>query len=156
MREVYNLIALIKNYFKADRIVNTVQFGDLKEVDLNKTTIFPLTHFWMERAGFQGRTLTFTLNFMFLDIVDDNKTEDNDFIYGSDNLLDILNEQWAVCNQFLVALTDYKGDLASQQYILVGEPEAEMMYEEFENKLAGWGLTVTIEVPNDKYNACVT
>lgn len=153
MQEVYKIIGQIKNHFKQDLMVNTVKFGDIKEVDLDKTTIFPLTHFWLERAGFQGRTLSFTLNFMFLDIVNQSKTVEEDE-YGQDNLLDVLNEQWAIANRFLVALLDYRGTLASQQYVLLGEPEANMLYEEMENKLAGWGISITIEVPNDKYDAC--
>lgn len=165
MKEVYNIITLIKEHFKAEPLINTVKFGDVKEVDLNKTTIFPLTHFWIERAAFQGRTLTFTLNFMVLCTVDQVNTEaiengsdtelnENIFKYGEDNLIDVLNETWAVVNRFLVEFMDYRGDYGNAQYVLVGEPEANMLYEEMENKLSGWGFSMTIEVPNDKYDAC--
>ena len=42
MKEVYDLLDKIKDRLRANNITNTVTFGDIMEVDLTKTTIFPL------------------------------------------------------------------------------------------------------------------
>ena len=44
MRQVYTVLDKIKNILRANGITKTVTFGDITEVDLNKTTIFPLAH----------------------------------------------------------------------------------------------------------------
>ena len=95
---------------------------------------------------------------MFLDVVDSTRRpikvdgvydEDDTDKFYEENLHEILNELYKEVNILLTELTDYRGELAEQQYVLLGEPTAEMLYEEFENKLAGWGLTLDIQVPND-------
>ena len=54
-----------------------------------------------------------------------------------------------VVNGLIESVRGNRGVLAEQQYVLVNNPEAEMLYEEFENKLAGWGISFVIDVPND-------
>ncbi len=152
MTQVYDVIDAIKSHLDADISVNHVSFGDFSNVDTDKTTLFPLSHFWIQGAGFEGNILTFTLDMMFLDIVDD-RNENDDTFYGNDNLQDILNTQFAVVNGLIKALEEQRGALARQQYIVLNEPRAELLYEEFENKLAGWGLSVDIQVPNN-YSVC--
>ena len=44
MRQVYTVLDKLKEILRANGITKTVTFGDLTEVDLNKTTIFPLSH----------------------------------------------------------------------------------------------------------------
>lgn len=160
MRKVYDVITAVRNHFEYnDTFTNKVVFGDIDDVDLNKVQMFPLTQFWMQNSTFNRRTIQFTLNFLFLDVVDDDNTnikgglfdlsKSGDSFFGNSNFIDVLNQQHSVATDFLVSLTDYRGELAEQKYVLIGEPSAEMLYEKFENKLAGWGVSVTIEVPND-------
>ena len=42
MTHVYDILEIIKDELLASPSVNTVTYGDLSEVDLDKTTIFPL------------------------------------------------------------------------------------------------------------------
>ena len=44
MKEYYDLIDNIYNYLIGNVNINTVTKGDLMEVDLSKSTIFPLAH----------------------------------------------------------------------------------------------------------------
>ena len=44
MKGFYNLTDKLKDTLLAEPFVNTVTFGSLDDVDLNKQTIFPLSH----------------------------------------------------------------------------------------------------------------
>jgi len=148
MKQVYNILDAIKGHLENDTNVNHVSFGDFKSIDTSKTTIFPVSHFWMNKASMEGSTIRFTIDLMCLDVVDESKEYENSF-YGSNNLQDVLNTQLQVVNSLIESVRSTRGALAEQQYVLVNNPEAEMLYEEFENKLAGWGITFVITVPND-------
>ena len=97
MRQVYNVLDAIKDHLQADVNVNHVSFGDFRDVDIDKTTIFPVSHFWMNKAAMEGQTIRFTIDLMCLDVVDQTKEYENSF-YGSNNLQDILNSQLQVVN----------------------------------------------------------
>jgi len=43
-RGFYVITDLIENLLIADEYINTVTYGDISDVDLNKQTIFPLGH----------------------------------------------------------------------------------------------------------------
>ena len=47
---VYDILTKIKEHLEADVSINTVTFGDIMEVDLNKQTIFPLAHMMIDNA----------------------------------------------------------------------------------------------------------
>ena len=47
MRQVYTVIDKIQEKLKDNGITNKVTFGDILEVDLDKTTIYPLSHISM-------------------------------------------------------------------------------------------------------------
>ena len=96
----------------------------------------------------EGQTSRFTIDLMCFDVVEQTKEYENSF-YGSTNLQDVLNTQLQVVNGLIESVRGNRGALAEQQYVLVNNPEAEMLYEEFENKLAGWGISFVIDVPND-------
>ena len=44
MKGFYNVTKELKTALAAEPFVNTVTFGSLDDVDLNKQTIFPLSH----------------------------------------------------------------------------------------------------------------
>ena len=44
MKGFYNVTDKLKDTLLAEPFVNTVTFGSLDDVDLNKQTIFPLSH----------------------------------------------------------------------------------------------------------------
>jgi|TARA_R110000868_G_scaffold183275_1_gene424456 hypothetical protein len=153
MTQVYEIVDKVKGFLEQDENVNKVSFGDFSEVDLDKTTIFPLSHFWITECGFVGTTMQFSLDMMFLDIVSESK-EFVDSFYGNDDLHDILNTQHKVVTRLVANLKSNFRTNIDPQYLIVGEPVAEVLYEKFENKLAGWGLKVTFEVPNE-FDNCI-
>jgi hypothetical protein len=137
----YEITQAIKDQLNKDLFVNTVTIGDIFKVDLNKQTIFPLSHIIINSATYQGVTWNYNISILCMDIVDESKSLTTDIFLGNDNEQDVLNTQLMVVNRFLEVLR--RGDLA-EDYELVGTPSVEFFTERFENKLAG--VTVTFEM----------
>ena len=70
---------------------------------------------------------------------------------GNTNTQDILNTQLAVSNRLVSRLRI--GTLSQDGYQLVGDPTCEPFFDRFENILAGWATTFTVQILND-LNAC--
>ena len=73
MQGFYNLSEKIRQTLQLDDFVNTVTYGDIYDVDLNKQTIFPLSHFMINSATMQGNVWNFSLSLLCMDIVDESK-----------------------------------------------------------------------------------
>ncbi len=148
MTQVYNIVDKLKDRLRTNPNVFTVTYGDITEVDLNKTTIFPLTHLNITNVVFNGSVMNFTLQILSLDIVDYNKdAPTKDVINGNDNLQDVYNSQLQVINDVIEQLR--RGDMFSERLQLLEAPSAEPFKDRFENELAGWGVNITISMPNE-------
>ena len=79
MRQVYTVLDKIKEILRANGITKTVTFGDLTQVDLNKTSIFPLAHIIFGNVTFQDGIMSASIRILCLDVVDvtkEKQTED--------------------------------------------------------------------------------
>lgn len=147
MNHVYDILDKLKNELRGTVGVNTVSFGMLSEVDLDKTTIFPLAHIIIEQARPTQRVVEFDFTIILTDVVDENnKKENDDMFYGNNNLHDVLNTQFEVGNRISALLQ--RGDLFEQNYQIFSEPRMDVMIDRFSNTLAGWELKFTIQVQN--------
>ena len=61
MTQFYDILETIKNELRASPFINTVTFGDIGEVDLDKTSMFPLSHIIMENVQYKGNILIFNV-----------------------------------------------------------------------------------------------
>jgi hypothetical protein len=150
MTSFYDVINSIKTYLQGNNSVNTVTFGDLLEVDLNKQTIFPLSHLTVRDVSFSDHTMTFTVNVMAFDIVDETKQNDKEQVepfYGNNNKQDVLNTQLMVLNGLQSSLR--RGGLFQQDFIVDNNLTATLIEERFDNLLVGWEMDITVEVPNN-------
>lgn len=147
MTEFYDIIGNLKTVLKAQPFVNTVTTGSLEDVDLNKQTIFPLSHIIVNSAIPKSSTIVFNISIIAMDIVDESKQETSDIFVGNDNEQDVLNQQLQVLNQVYQQLRH--GQLFSELIQVTAEPSCEPFTDRFENKLAGWTMTFDVEVPND-------
>jgi hypothetical protein len=147
MTNFYDILDKLKEELRLSPSVNTVTFGDITEIDLDKTSMFPLSHIIMDSVQHRGQTMIFNIKILFSDVVDYNKdvTEFDDF-YGNNNLHDIFNTQLQVANNLISRLK--RGDLFASKYQLDGEPTLEPFKERFSNELAGWTTDISIVVPN--------
>lgn len=158
MRNLYLILEKVNEYLSAHPLINNVSFGDIDDIDLRKQTIFPLAHVIVRDAQFQGQyfnTVVFTLDILVMDIVDVDKNDiraEADPFYGQDNLQDVLNSTLVVLNSLTQDLV--KGDLYTEMYQIDGVPSCVPFLDRFENKLAGWMMTLTIKTANNEITVC--
>jgi len=130
----YNLTDKLKEELIKDPFVNTVTYGNIFEVDLNKQTIFPLSHFIVNNVVDRGQTLLFNISLLCMDLVDESKDDITDDFLGNDNEQDVLNTQLAVANRIGAMLK--RGDLYRTKYQLDGDVSLEPFVDRFDNKVA--------------------
>lgn len=147
MQGFYNITTKIKDLLEDDPLVNTVTYGDIFDIDLNKQSIFPLCHLVVNQATMEGNQWRFNLSVFSMDILDISKESASDKFIGNDNEHDILNTTLAVLNRMLEVLR--RGDVRSDLYHLEGSVTCEPFTERFENNLAGWVATFDVLIPNN-------
>lgn len=113
MRAYYELIDKLNTYLDGSPSVNTVTFGDIFKVDLSKQTIFPLAHVNIQNVTFSEHIMTFSLQVICMDIVNENKDDKlaaaSTPYRGLDNKHDVFNTQLTVINGLQSSLR--RGDL---------------------------------------------
>ena len=147
MTGFYDLTDKIKDTLQAEPFVNTVTYGSLDDVDLNKQTIFPLSHIIVNNCTVASNLLRFNISVLAMDVVDISKDEVSDKFIGNDNEQDILNTQLALLTRVVALLQ--RGSLYEDLYQVEGTVNCEPFIDRFENKLAGWAATFDVLIQND-------
>lgn len=147
MNGYYYVVNTLKDYLKSNDFINTVSIGDIFNVDLSKQTIFPLAHIIVNNAQLSESTTSLNISILFMDLVDESKAEITDIWQGNDNEQDVLNTQLALASKLTADLV--RGYLYSNLIQVTSSPSAEPFVDRFENKIAGWTLTVDVIIPND-------
>ena len=149
----YNVTERIREALQAEPFVNTVTFGDLFDVDLNKQTIFPLAHLIVANATLTENVWVMNFDLLLMDLVDETKVYKHEAInaetnfQGNNNEQDILNTQLAVANRIFELLR--RGSLYDDLYQLDGSPSCTPFMDRFENKLTGWTCNFSVIVSNN-------
>jgi len=146
-RGFYLVVEAIKDELMNNPSIKSVTFGDMSEIDLQKQTIFPLAHIIIDNVANVGKTMQFSFTVLTMEQVDSSKTYVNDIFLGNDNTHDILNTQLTVSNRLVTRLRE--GQMYADGYQLVGDASSEPFFDRFENVLAGWATTFTLEIFND-------
>lgn len=147
MNGYYYVVNALKNYLSSNSFINTITIGDIFKVDLNKQTIFPLAHIIVNNAVISENNTSLNLSILFMDIVDESKSEITDLWDGNDNEQDVLNTQLAIATKLTSDLM--RGALYSNLIQIESSPNAEPFTDRFENKVAGWTLTFDVIIPNE-------
>jgi hypothetical protein len=147
MKGFYQISKAIKDQLDADAFVNTITIGDIFKVDLNKQTIFPLSHIMINSAAYNGNTFNYSISVLCMDIVDESKEATTDIFVGNDNEQDVLNTQQMVATRLLEMLR--RGDLFDDGYQLQDGASIEYFVDRFENKIAGVTVTMNVVGQND-------
>jgi len=151
MNGFYRVLDTLKTSLQDDVNCNTVTYGDITQVDLNKQTIFPLSHIIVNSATSGENTITFNISVLAMDIVDIRKDEVTDIFEGNNNEQDILNTQLSVLNKVIQNLRI--GNLYADGYQILGDVTLEPFRDRFENQIAGWTATMDVIIGND-VNVC--
>ena len=148
MKGFYQISQAIKDQLDADVFVNTVSIGDIFKIDLNKQTIFPLSHIMINSANYNGSTFNYNISVLCMDIVDESKEETTDLFRGNDNEQDVLHTQEMVARRLLEMLN--RGDLYDDGFQLSNSSASiEYFVDRFENKIAGVTITFDVMTFND-------
>lgn len=147
-RGFYVVTNLIEDLLIADEYINTVTYGDISDVDLNKQTIFPLGHLIVNSITSGEQTLTFNVSILAMDIVNVEKKPTTNLFRGNTNEQDVLNAQFKVLNKLLQKIRI--GSLYREGYQIIGDVSFEPFTDRFENLLAGWAATFDIMINNDQ------
>ncbi len=129
---IYKILQRIEAVINTEPIAKTVTNGDLFEVDLNKKTLFPLSHIILNNATHQGNVISFNFSILFMDLEDE------------DDRTDVLNTQFMLAIRVMEKLSRAESGIE-----LIGNPTFEPFHERFENNLAGWAVTFDINVQNE-------
>lgn len=147
MKGFYNLTTKLKDTLEAEPFVNTVTYGSIDDIDLNKQNIFPLSHIIINNVSIGEKTLTCNVSILAMDIVDINKSETTDNFTGNDNEQDVFNTQLALLTRVINLMQ--RGTLYEELYQIDGAVSCEPFVDRFENKLAGWASTFDVLIQND-------
>tara|TARA_E500000318_G_scaffold95329_1_gene95043 strand:- start:125 stop:580 length:456 start_codon:yes stop_codon:yes gene_type:complete len=147
MKGFYQVTDKIKTLLNAEPFVNTVTYGSIDDVDLDKQGIFPLSHIIVNNAVVGTKTTTFSISILAMDIVDISNDEVTDTFVGNDNEQDVLNTQLALLTRVINELQ--RGDSYTDKYQVEANVTCEPFVDRFENKLAGWTATLDVIVQNE-------
>ena len=147
MKGFYEVTDKLKTLLNAEPFVNTVTYGSIDDVDLDKQSIFPLSHIIVNNAVVGTKTTTFSISILAMDIVDISNDEITDTFVGNDNEQDVLNTQLALLTRVINELQ--RGDSYTDKYQVEADVTCEPFMDRFENKLAGWTATFSVMVVND-------
>jgi len=143
----YEILTKLQTELNNDPLVSTVGSGDIFDVDLSKQNLYPLCHIIVNSATFVDNVIQYNISILSMDIVDISKDETTNKFRGNNNEQDVLNTQISVLNRLYEKLR--RGNLYDDNYQVDGTPNLEIFVDRFENKLAGWTMTININTPNE-------
>ncbi len=148
MTQVYDILDKIRKELQDNTIIRLVSYGSIEDVDLDKTSNYPLAHIIIDSAAIYSNYVTFNLNLIFADLVKINKKGDNKgAFYGNDNLQDVQNAMFQVANQLTAKMM--RGDLRVERIQIDEVVGLTPFKERFADEVAGWEVNMTINMQND-------
>ena len=141
----YDITTKIKEALLNEPFCNTVTKGSIDRLINAKKDAYPLSHIMVNSCTPNGASLTYNVSIISMDIVDVSKDEVTDIFIGNDNEDDVLNDILSMLVRIVELMR--RGDLFSDLYQLE-TASLEPFMDRFEDNVAGWTLTVDINVPN--------
>ena len=99
MTELSTVSIFLVDKFKSQPLVNTISFEKTGEIDANKNNIYPLVNIDIVDTDPIGDILTFNYVITILQQRDIDKELNNDKILNKDNMIDNLNECYAIATR---------------------------------------------------------
>ena len=142
----YQVTEAMFNWFNAREEINTVTMGNLSDVGLKDVTQYGLVHIVPLTTTVGPKINIFSFNIYALDKVDSNKFDFRQMpdFRGTTNLQDAWHEMAQVLTFFTNAAR--RGDLWDKNFEINTDPTINPFKDRFEHVLAGWEMTIEIEV----------
>lgn len=134
------LVNILKTELLSSPFIERVENDDVPEIDLDKTTIYPMAAFYLENISLPGRINTYNIPLLVADILDVNKETDQD------NRDFIWNQSILVISRLVEKLR--RGEL-SQTPIEIGDVSLTPFTDRLDKGLAGMETVLSITVVND-------
>ncbi len=148
----YDVIHKLRELLLEDPSVNTVTYGNIYDLGVEKTNMYPLSHFTVNNVRLTDQTHVFSLTLFCTDIIDYSNETPEDKFTGNDNIMHIHNTQLAVISRAMLMFK--RKDFRDQNIRLIGEPTFEAFKHQFNNDdLAGWFCDFQVEIIQDM-NVC--
>ncbi len=146
----------IYNAVKGNELINTVTQGDITDVDLAKSTMFPLGHIIIGNANFDTQVISFDITLLLMDVVHNDYIDDFGApeIYNGDNEAYVLNSMLNVGNHIIDSFSSGINN-DGNNFIDISGVTAEPFRERFENNLAGWSFSFSVATRNN-IDRCLT
>lgn len=147
MNNFYKIIELVRARLADNPMVNTLIFARVEEKDLYKKNLYPLAHIIPQASPWTTQQVNqVSLQIRVVEQRDINKMHTNTKFEGNDNILDNLN----VCHTIINDLLTYLSLQNNDDYIeLISVSNLEPILFSDHNILDGWGVTITLSIPND-------
>jgi hypothetical protein len=147
MNNYYRIIELVRARLAENPMVNTLIFARVEEKDLYKKNLYPLAHIIPQASPWTTQQVNqVSLQIRVVEQRDINKMHTNTKFEGNDNILDNLNVTHTIINDLLTYLSLQN----NEDYIeLVNVSNLEPILFNDHNLLDGWGVTITLSIPND-------
>lgn len=147
MNTIYKLTEKIQTELNSNVLLNTVSYGDIDDLLLDKRNLYPVAHVNLTGATLSSATANVSVSVMLMDIVDINKDKKDDIFRGNDNEQDVLNAMLAAGSKLVTELK--RGDLYADGFQLEDDASVEFFTDRFEHKIAGVALTFNVTLSNN-------
>ena len=152
MNQYTQLLYYIKSLADADGFVNTVTKNGSIDLDLFKGNLFPIFDVVITQSSFPSPgVISFTVQFICVDLRDINKEVLNEKFWENDNEVDNLNETLATLNRVWVRMNR---DFDDKDITASDNPTLDTLEGAGANIYDGWIITTEIQMPNTTLNLC--
>lgn len=126
--------------------INSFSFGDIDDADLEKIEEYPLLHVGVSGANIDERVISYDINVMLIEIIDDKVDRKDNEKFALSNTLQILQDlqtEFLKGSSIVTPETKLTGNALSCQPITGN----------YNNRVVGWSTLMTIEGANES-EAC--
>ena len=152
MQTYYSFTQFFANVCAVHPNITTFTMDDIRTIDTNKQTLFPLSNLIVNNVSIDSGVMTYNVTFMVMDrvvdITDESTGPFNTLTYNyarTTNLLDVHNTSLMTINDVVSYI--YRNPDA-YQYNVIGASIATPFEERFSNLVAGWATDLNISVGN--------
>lgn len=143
----YNgIIEYFKEVANKHTQIHGFSFGDIDDADLDKITEYPLLHVGVTGANIDERVISYDINIMLIEVIDDKGDRKTNEKYALSNTLQIVQDlqtEFLKGSSIVTPETKLTGNALSCQPITGN----------YNNRVVGWSTIITIEGINNS-EAC--
>ncbi len=141
--------------------IETFTLGEIDDIDTAKSSLFPLAHLILNNTTIGRQSvMTYNCTLLVMDLVTDI-TQDSSGSFNSitknykgvTNLLDVLNTSQATLSDIVVYIQNNPSAL---DYNIETDVTLTPFQQRFDNRLAGFGANLNIQVPYNPSNCLFT